>query len=150
MLDEDFTGLSVPTLRHTAAMSDKRRFQSSARSVDLGSNAHLDAQIQRSDSVLISHVFGPARQKNLRGVSLSVAAKQGSRVRRCEKILERAATSPAGEVQRRGPRHVWTVDVRSAVQKTQHRLGRHETHLNNPGKNLHLLPNSNRSPWQQR
>lgn len=40
-----------------------------------GSHDHLDTQIQRGDSILVSHIFGPARQKNLGGVSLSMAAK---------------------------------------------------------------------------
>lgn len=80
MLDEDLTGLSVSALGHTAAASDRGWRLRSERLT--GSSAHLDAQIQRGDPVLVSQVFGPAGQKDLRRVSLSVAAGRGGGVRR--------------------------------------------------------------------
>lgn len=38
-------------------------------------NVHLHAEIQRSDSILVSKVFGSSREQDLCGVSLTVATK---------------------------------------------------------------------------
>lgn len=76
VLDQDLTGLSVSALRNIGVTSDQRSALHSQPS-----KAHLHAQIQGRDPVPVRHVFGPARQQNLRSVSLSVAAEQGRRVR---------------------------------------------------------------------
>lgn len=99
----------------------------------------LHTEIQRGDSVPVRQVLGSSRQENLRRVSLSVTERKhkidssstplSSWTKSTDETeVSTGVTSPAGEVKGCGSGDVWSVDVSTAVQKTQHRLSK-TTHI---------------------